>query len=103
MSLDLDDANLDCSSDTDTLSLAAPVVFLKSPQKRLDDVIVNVRFHKNGTVIAIDHKPENLSRQEWFYCLFRAAVANYQALMGGRGHFRIPFSKFESILAQNIQ
>lgn len=71
--------------------------------KTLGDVIVNVRFFPDGTVNTIDNRPVDMSAQAWFHHLCRTAPNYFQALAGGRGHYRIPFESFQAILQQTAK
>jgi hypothetical protein len=61
------------------------------------DMVINARFHANGLVDTITSRPDQLTPQEWFDRLCRAAPQTYQPLAGGRGAFRIPSDLFDSI------
>lgn len=52
-------------------------------------VIIHARFAPDGTIAEISERPTGLSPQEWFNLLSEKAGDNYQALMGGRGVFRL--------------
>ncbi|PNG27347.1 hypothetical protein CR492_03555 [Methylocella silvestris] len=71
--------------------------------KTLGDVIVNVRFFPDGAVNTIDNRPVDMSAQAWFHLLCRMAPNYFQALAGGRGHYRIPFERFQAILDQTAK
>ncbi|WP_026606831.1 hypothetical protein [Methylocapsa acidiphila] len=62
-----------------------------------NEVIIHARFHPNGLINTINHRPEPLSPQEWFDRLCHAAPDTYQPLSGGRGAFRIPNDLFALI------
>jgi hypothetical protein len=70
---------------------------------KCDEVLIHVRFHPNAQVNTIDHGPEGLSGQEWFFRLRTAATQHYQVFAGGRGVFRMPRSAFEAILSQDAK
>ncbi|WP_198017288.1 hypothetical protein [Methylocapsa acidiphila] len=62
------------------------------------EVIVHVRFHPNGRVNMVNHRPANVDPQDWFDMLARRTAAScYQAFSGGRGVFRIQVDAFETI------
>ncbi len=67
-------------------------------EKTTGDVVIEVRFHPNGLVNMINHRPANMEPQDWFDFLCMNS-ANYRALSGGRGTFAIPNDKFEEICA----
>jgi len=60
-------------------------------------VIIHVRFHPNGRVNTVNHRPDSVDPQDWFDLLCRAAPSSYQALAGGRGVFRIQSNDFDAI------
>ena len=64
----------------------------------LDDVLVHVRYHPNGEIFSIGERPARLSAREWLTYLLDAASPHYQLFAGGRGFFRIPRPKFETML-----
>ena len=72
-------------------------------EEKPDEVLVHVRFHPNAEVFSIDGRPEHLSPRDWFHRLCEAAPEHYQVLAGGRGFFRIPRSRFDSILSQGAK
>lgn len=76
--------------------LSAPKVKSSTPVGR-GEVIIHVRFHPNGRVNTVNHRPESVSPQDWFDLLCRAAPSSYQALAGGRGVFRIPSNQLDAI------
>jgi hypothetical protein len=53
------------------------------------NVLIHARFAPNGTVVEIGERPAALTPQDWFNFLSDNAGANYQALAGGRGLFRL--------------
>ncbi len=66
------------------------------------EVIIHVRFHPNGKVNTVNHRPDRVSPQDWFDLLCRrAAPSSYQALAGGRGVFRIQSDVFDAIWQEN--
>jgi hypothetical protein len=86
-----------------SLTKAKSAVPASRSEGKCDEVLIHVRFHPNGLVNTIDHCPENLSLQDWFYRLCYAAPANYQVFAGGRGVFRMQRSCFEAILSQDTK
>jgi hypothetical protein len=66
------------------------------------EVVVDVRFHPNGLVNTINHRPENLSPQGWFDRLCHADPKAYRALSGGRGTFLFSHNEFDAILARAV-
>ncbi len=71
--------------------------------KTMGDVIVNIRFFPDGTVNTIDNRPSDMSAQAWFHHLCRTAPNYFQVFAGGRGHYRIPFESFQTILSQTAK
>ncbi len=61
-------------------------------------VVIDVRFHPNGLVNMINHRPANMEPQDWFDFLCRQSTS-YRPLAGGRGTFAIPAERFEEICA----
>lgn len=69
---------------------------------KLGEVVIHVRFHPTGLVNTINQRPEQISPQDWFDRLCRAAPLTYQPLSGGRGAFRIPGDDFDVILRDAV-
>ncbi|WP_395666590.1 hypothetical protein [Methylocella sp.] len=88
--------------DTGVLEVEAAVVEAPAAPTLADlgDVLVNVRFFPDGKVNTIDNCPRNLDKQAWFYALCRLEPFRFHTLAGGRGHYRIPFARFQQILAE---
>jgi len=61
------------------------------------EVTVLARFHPDGLINSISHRPEQLDPQEWFDRLCLAVPTTYQPLAGGRGAFRIQSDVFDVI------
>jgi hypothetical protein len=78
----------------------APEVKSSTPVGR-GEVIIHVRFHPNGRVNTVNHRPDQVSPQDWFDLLCRAAPSSYQALAGGRGVFRIQSDVFDGVWQAN--
>lgn len=82
-----------------TLKLVVPTeVSTKS-----DDVIVHLRFAPNAEIISIDALPEHMKPQAWFDRLHAGASQHYQTRAGGRGFFRLPRAKYDSLLAEAVK
>jgi hypothetical protein len=64
-------------------------------------VIIHVRFHPNGRVNTVNHRPDRVDPQDWFDLLCREAPSSYQPLAGGRGVFRIQSNDFDAIWQAN--
>jgi hypothetical protein len=59
-------------------------------EEEAPQVMIHVRFHPNGSVIEIGERPKGKNPQQWFDFLSeRIGDKAYQALMGGRGVFRM--------------
>lgn len=58
--------------------------------------MIHVRFSPDSTVTDIGDRPADLTPQEWFDHLSRAG-ANYEALSGGRGLFRLANGDLEAL------
>jgi hypothetical protein len=67
-----------------------------------ETVLIHVRFASDGSVLEISERPAPLSPQEWFNRLSDASFDEYQALSGGRGLFRFPKEKLETVRAQVV-
>jgi len=63
-------------------------------------VIIHARFAPDGGIVEISERPAGLSPQEWFDFLSYAEATNYQALMGGRGVFRITKERVQALAAE---
>jgi hypothetical protein len=61
------------------------------------NVLIHARFAPNGTVVEIGERPAALTPQDWFNFLSDNAGANYQALAGGRGLFRLTRTKTDAL------
>jgi hypothetical protein len=61
------------------------------------NVLIHARFAPNGTVIEIGERPAALTPQDWFNFLSDNAGANYQALAGGRGLFRLTRTETDAL------
>lgn len=68
-----------------------------------EDVLIHVRYLPNADVFSIDACPENLSPREWLNRLLEIASDRYQTLAGGRGFFRIPRSRLDAVLSQDVK
>lgn len=60
-------------------------------------VLIHARFAPNGTVVEIGERPAALTPQDWFNFLSDNAGANYQALAGGRGLFRLTRTETDAL------
>ncbi len=80
-------------------ALAKRVVQVVAEAKE-PDVLIHLRFNPSGDVTIIDQQPPHLTVYAWYTRLCQGASNHYRALAGGRGFFRIPKSKFDSILAE---
>ena len=76
---------------------------LKTPSVENDanpeEVLIHVRFHRDGEVSSIDGCPERVSPRDWFNRLSAMASQHYEVFAGGRGLFRLPRGLFEAMLA----
>ncbi len=61
------------------------------------NVLIHARFAPNGTVVEIGERPAALTPQDWFNFLSDNAGANYQALAGGRGLFRLTRAETDAL------
>jgi hypothetical protein len=61
------------------------------------NVLIHARFAPNGTVVEIGERPAALTPQDWFNFLSDNAGANYQALAGGRGLFRLTQTETDAL------
>lgn len=61
------------------------------------EIIIHVRFHPNGLINTIKHRPAHLDPQEWFDRLCLAARTTYQPLAGGRGVLRLQGDIFDRL------
>jgi hypothetical protein len=61
------------------------------------NVLIHARFAPNGTVVEIGERPAALTPQDWFNYLSDNAGANYQALAGGRGLFRLTRTETDAL------
>jgi hypothetical protein len=61
------------------------------------NVLIHARFAPNGTVVEIGERPAALTPQDWFNFLSDNAGANYQALAGGRGLFRLTRTETDAL------
>ena len=66
------------------------------------NVMIHARFAPNGTVVEIGERPAALTPQDWFNFLSDNAGANYQALAGGRGLFRLTRTETEALKASAV-
>ena len=64
-----------------------------------DDTMIHVRFAPDGTVTEIGARPAGVTAQQWFNRLTEQAGAHFLALSGGRGLFRLPAGKVDSVRA----
>jgi hypothetical protein len=60
-------------------------------------VVIHARFAPNGSIVEISERPTGLTPQEWFDFLSYAEATNYQALMGGRGVFRLTRGRVDEL------
>ena len=79
----------------------AALAQLKVPTPSLDqspdEVLIHVRFRPDGLIATIDGCPDGVSLQDWYVRLREAGTQHYQTFAGGRGFFRIPRAKYDSI------
>lgn len=64
-----------------------------------EDTMIHVRFAPDGTVTEIGARPAGVTAQQWFNRLTEHAGTHYAALSGGRGLFRLPAGKVDSVRA----
>ncbi len=62
-----------------------------------DKVMIHVRFAPDGTVTEIGERPSALTAQAWFNRLSDGAGDGYQTLSGGRGLFRLPRERIDTL------
>jgi hypothetical protein len=67
--------------------------------KEAIDCLIHLRFQPDGTVVEIGERPLNVPAQKWFNYLSGHTLNCYQALSGGRGFFRLPREKVDSLKA----
>lgn len=64
-------------------------------------VIIHARFATNGSIAEIGERPAGLTPQEWFDFLSdKVGGETYQALMGGRGIFRLTKEQVDALKAE---
>jgi len=86
------------SKDTETLGVDSGTGAAALPAAgNGSEVTILARFHPDGLINTINHRPEHLDPQEWFDRLCLVAPTTYQPLAGGRGAFRIPCDAFDVI------
>ena len=76
-------------------------LFLEQKEMEANMVIIHARFAPDGTIVEISERPASLSPQEWYNFLCDKAGTSYQALMGGRGVFRLDRAQVDGLKAES--